>query len=98
MCCYVAMRTVQHILQTTAMIQYVRSGLFIITYRAKWLVQSPHVNADFQTHQPSAILEPSARPSVTVKPLLALFHLKDVNHASLAGARTSFHQSASEAL
>lgn len=47
-----------------------------------------------KTQVDCAILEPSARPRVTVKSSLAVLHLKDVNHASLAGARTSFRQSA----
>lgn len=66
--------------------------------KPKWIVQFPHASAHSQTYQPSAILEPSARPRVTVKSSLAVLHLKDVNHASLAGARTSFRQSAREAL
>lgn len=66
--------------------------------KPKWIVQFPHASAHSQTYQPSAILEPSARPRVAVKSSLAVLHLKDVNHASLAGARTSFRQSAREAL
>lgn len=93
--CYAAMETVQHMLQTTAMICALRISYY---YIQNWLVQSPRLSADSQTYQPSAILDPSARPRVTVKSSLALLHLKDVNHASLAGARTSFRQSAREAL
>lgn len=66
--------------------------------KPKCIVQFSRVSAHSQTYQPSAILEPSARPRVTAKSSLAVLHLKDVNHASLAAARTSLRQSGREAL